>query len=97
MERGGCVYIITNAINNVYYIGVTSDLYARVFEHKNKIYLNSFTAKYNCNKLVWFEMLPTITEAIGREKQLKKWNRQWKINLIEKTNPDWINLFNEEL
>ena len=94
---GGYVYIITNAINNVYYIGVTSDLYTRVLKHKNKIYLNSFTAKYNCKKLVWFEMQPTIMEAIGREKQLKKWNRQWKINLIEKTNPDWIDLFNEEL
>lgn len=79
MERGGCVYIITNVFNTVMYIGVTSDLFSRITEHKNKIHPKSFTAKYNCNKLVYYEMYPTIDDAIGREKNLKKWNREWKI------------------
>ena len=72
MERGGCVYILANVFNTVIYIGVTSDLFSRITEHKNKIYPNSFTAKYSCNKLVYFEMYSTIEEAIGMEKRLKK-------------------------
>jgi putative endonuclease len=76
MERGGCVYIITNVFNTVMYIGVTSDLFSRITEHKNKIHPKSFTAKYNCNKLVYYEMYPTIDDAIGREKKLKKWNKE---------------------
>ena len=97
MERGGCVYIMANAYNNVLYIGVTSDLFSRITEHKNKIYPKSFTAKYNCNKLVFYEMYSTIEEAIGVEKRLKKWNRKWKIQLIEKDNPTWSDLFSEDL
>jgi len=97
MERGGCVYIMANAYNNVLYIGVTSDLFSRITEHKNKIYPKSFTAKYNCNKLVFYEMYSTIEEAIGAEKRLKKWNREWKIQLIEKDNPTWSDLFSEDL
>ena len=97
MERGGCVYIMANAYNNVLYIGVTSDLFSRITEHKNKIYPKSFTAKYNCNKLVFYEMYSTIEEAIGVEKRLKKWNREWKIQLIEKYNPTWSDLFSEDL
>lgn len=97
MERGGCVYIMANAYNNVLYIGVTSDLFSRITEHKNKIYPKSFTAKYNCNKLVFYEMYSTIEEAIGVEKRLKKWNRKWKIQLIEKDNPTWSDLFSDDL
>ncbi|KIA91671.1 hypothetical protein OC25_20115 [Pedobacter kyungheensis] len=97
MERGGWVYIMTNVHNTVYYIGVTSDLYSRVFEHKNKEYPTSFTAKYNCTKLVYFEFYFDIEEAIAEEKRLKKWNRQWKIELINSKNPDWLDLFNEDL
>jgi len=97
MERGGCVYILTNVFNTVLYIGVTSDLYARIIEHRDKIYPESFTAKYNCYKLVYFEMYSTIDEAIGIEKRLKKWNRDWKIKLIEKGNPNWEDLFSEDL
>ena len=97
MEKGGCVYIITNTFNTVLYIGVTSDLYSRMIEHRNKMYPKSFTAKYNCNKLVFFEMYSTIDEAIGMEKRLKKWNRAWKNRLIEKSNPMWIDLFSEDL
>ena len=97
MERGGCVYILINVFNTVIYIGVTSDLFSRITEHKNKIYPNSFTAKYSCNKLVYFEMYSTIEEAIGMEKRLKKWNRAWKIELIGKNNSKWLDLYNEDL
>ena len=97
MERGGCVYIMTNVFNTVLYIGVTSDLFSRVTEHKNKLYPKSFTAKYDCNKLVFYEMYATIEEAIGMEKRLKKWNRDWKIKLIEKDNPTWSDLYSEDL
>ena len=97
MERGGCVYILTNVFNTVLYIGVTSDLFSRIAEHKDKLYPKSFTAKYDCNKLVFYEMYSTIEEAIGMEKRLKKWNRDWKIKLIEKNNPTWSDLYSEDL
>ncbi|MES2445569.1 MAG: GIY-YIG nuclease family protein [Bacteroidota bacterium] len=93
MERGGCVYILTNYSHTVLYIGVTSDLYSRIIEHKEKLYPNSFTAKYNCCKLVYYEQFITIEEAIGKEKQLKNWKRAWKINLINSENPNWDDLF----
>jgi putative endonuclease len=93
MERGGCVYILTNYLHTVLYIGVTSDLYSRIIEHKEKLYPNSFTAKYNCCKLVYYEQFITIEEAIGKEKQLKNWKRAWKINLINSENPNWEDLF----
>jgi putative endonuclease len=79
--------------NDVLYIGVTSDLFTRIPEHKNKVYVTAFTAKYNCNKLVYYETYGRIEDAIAREKQLKKWNRQWKIDLIKKMNPEWEDLF----
>ena len=69
---------MTNTFNTVLYIGVTSDLFSRVSEHKTKKYPKSFTAKYNCDKLVYYEMFSRIEEAIGKEKQLKRWNREWK-------------------
>jgi putative endonuclease len=93
MERGGCVYILTNHFHTVLYIGVTSDLYARIIEHRDKLYPGSFTAKFNCNKLVYYEQFSTIEEAIGKEKQLKNWKRAWKINLINCENPNWEDLF----
>ncbi|HEX9957547.1 MAG TPA: GIY-YIG nuclease family protein [Fibrella sp.] len=97
MERGGCIYITTNLSNTVLYIGVTSDLFTRISDHKNKKYPDSFTAKYNCTKLVYYEMFSSIEEAIGREKQLKKWKREWKDKLIVSFNPDWVDMFSEEL
>ncbi len=97
MERGGCVYILANVFNTVVYIGVTSDLFSRVIEHKNKVYPNSFTAKYNCSKLVYFEMFPAIEEAIAVEKKLKAWPRSWKNQLIENKNPLWEDLFSDDL
>ena len=93
MERGGCVYILTNFSHTVLYTGVTSELYFRIREHKDKLYPSSFTAKFNCNKLVYFEQFSTIEEAIGKEKQIKNWRRQWKINLINSVNPSWEDLF----
>jgi len=87
------VYILANKRNGTIYIGVASDLFNRTFQHKLKENSNSFTAKYNINKLVYYEEYAHIQDAIEKEKQLKKWNRQWKIELIEKYNPTWRDLF----
>ncbi|HLK28900.1 MAG TPA: GIY-YIG nuclease family protein [Puia sp.] len=95
MQYGGCIYIMANDFHTVLYIGVTSNLYARVKEHKEKFYPESFTAKYNCNKLVYYESYSRIEDAIAREKILKKWNREWKEKLIIEVNPDWKDLFDE--
>jgi putative endonuclease len=94
MERGGYVYIMTNFSNTVLYIGVTSQLYFRVREHKEKLFSDSFTSKYNCDKLVYYLFLPSIEEAIQKEKQMKKWKREYKINLINDLNPSWNDLTN---
>ncbi len=83
---------MTNKINSVIYTGVTSNLGIRVFEHKHKKYSESFTAKYNCNKLVWYEATNSIESAMAREKQIKNWKRDWKIKLIEKDNPGWSDI-----
>lgn len=93
MERGGCVYILTNFEHTVLYIGVTSELYFRIKEHKEKYYPNAFPAQYNCNLLVFFEQFDSIEEAIIKEKQLKNWKREWKINLINEFNLNWNDLF----
>lgn len=95
MERGGCIYFMANEHNNVLYVGVTSDLKARVYQHLNKAYPNSFTAKYNCNKLVYYEYYSSIEEAIAREKNIKNWKREWKDELINKTNPNWKDISTE--
>jgi len=84
MQYGGTVYILTNEYGSVLYIGVTSDLFTRIPEHKNKAYQTAFTAKYNCTKLVYYETYGRIEDAIAREKQLKEWKRAWKIELIFK-------------
>ena len=93
MQYGGCVYIISNYSHSVLYIGVTSNLLARVTEHANKTYPDSFSAKYNCYKLLYYENFPRIEEAIAREKQMKKWKREWKERLINEMNPDWRDLY----
>jgi putative endonuclease len=93
MKYGGFVYIITNFHNTVLYVGVTSDLRTRIAEHKNKEYKNSFSAKYNCDKLVWYESFERIEEAIAREKQLKAGNRKRKEDLIHSINPHWNDLW----
>lgn len=95
MQRGGCVYIMTNKTNSVLYIGVSSNLKLRVFQHKNHVFPDSFTAKYNCHKLVFFESYFSIEEAIRREKNLKNWKREWKEELINTVNPERKDLFDE--
>lgn len=86
------VYIMTNRKDGVLYIGVTSDLVKRVWEHKNSV-VDGFTKKYNLHKLVYFEMIDDMAEAILREKRLKKYLRFQKTALIEKTNPQWQDLY----
>ncbi|MFN3752990.1 GIY-YIG nuclease family protein [Flavobacterium sp.] len=86
------LYILASKKNGTLYIGVTNNIERRIEEHKNKLNPNCFTAKYNVNLLVYYETFQYINDAIDREKQLKKWNRQWKINLIEEENKDWKDL-----
>ena len=88
------VYILASKRNGTLYIGVTNDLIRRVYEHKNGL-IEGFTKKYSVKNLVYYEQTNDVREAILREKRLKKWNRDWKIKLIEKMNPDWKDLFNE--
>ena len=92
--KQGYVYILFNKPNGTLYIGVTSDLIKRIYEHKNK-YVKGFTEKYSVDKLGYYEMFDNITDAIAREKQLKGGNRQKKLNLIKKMNPEWKDLYEE--
>jgi len=85
------VYILTNKTNKVLYIGVINNLVRRIFEHKNKL-VEGFTKKYNLSKLVYYEVTNDIYSALEREKQLKNWHRDWKINLIDSFNPMWKDL-----
>ena len=84
--------MLANRPNGTTYIGVTSDLIKRVWEHKNDV-VKGFTKQYRIHRLVWYETHETMESAIMREKHMKKWNRQWKIELIEKGNPDWKELY----
>ena len=95
MNKGGCTYIITNKNRTVLYTGVTANLRARIWEHKTKHYPKSFTAKYNCDKIVWYEVFPTIVEAIEREKQIKAGSREKKVALINFLNPQWKDLWED--
>src|ERR1700761_7720897 len=94
-KRGGCVYIMTNKRHTVLYVGVTSELVSRVWDHKNKTYPNSFTAKYNCTKLVYYQFYPHIEEAIAVEKTTKGSSRAYKIQLVMSLNPEWKDLYDE--
>ena len=94
MTRQPCVYILASWRNGTLYIGVTSDLLKRVWEHKNDA-LDGFTKKYTIHDLVWFELHETMANAIQREKSIKKWNRKWKLQLIESSNPSWRDLYGE--
>jgi len=85
------VYILSNLKKGTLYIGMTNDLERRMFEHKNKL-VEGFSKNYNLDKLVYFEQFQYVNDAIKREKQLKNWNRQWKIDLIEDDNDDWNDL-----
>ena len=91
MDWQPCVYILASDAYGTLYIGVTSDLVARLSQHRTNA-LKGFTARYHVHRLVRFELFDTMEGAIEREKQLKRWRRQWKINLIETENPQWIDL-----
>ena len=88
------IYILASGKNGTLYIGVTSNLYQRIIEHKNGLH-SGFTKKYDVNKLVYYETYQYVQDAILREKQMKKWKRDWKIKLIEKENPGWKDMYNE--
>ncbi len=92
MERAPCVYIMASKPNGTLYIGVTSNLVKRVWEHKANL-VKGFTNKYHVHGLVWYEQHEEMESAIVREKQLKKWNRQWKVRLIQELNPNWSDLY----
>lgn len=86
------VYILASKRNGTLYIGMTNDLRRRTYEHKNNL-IKGFTEKYNIHNLVYFEETSEVKIAIEREKQIKKWNRKWKLELIEKQNPNWGDLY----
>jgi putative endonuclease len=95
MHKGGTVYIMANKLRTVIYVGVTSDLRNRVWEHKSHFYKGSFTDKHNCTICVYYCHYSTITEAITFEKQIKKWSRKKKDELITVMNPSWEDLWRE--
>jgi putative endonuclease len=95
-EKSYFVYILASKRNGTLYIGVTGDLIRRVYQHKNKT-ADGFTKQYEVDKLVYFEETTEVESAIVREKQLKKWNRKWKLDLIEKSNPKWEDLYDKIL
>lgn len=90
-ERRPCVYILTSQPRGTLYIGVTSNLIGRLWQHRESV-IPGFTSQYAVHRLVYFEQFDEMIPAITREKQLKRWHRQWKINLIESANPDWHDL-----
>jgi putative endonuclease len=91
IERNPCVYILASKPYGTLYIGVTSNLVGRIWQHREGV-TGSFTSRHNVFKLVRYELFGDMERAIAREKQLKNWHRQWKINLIESENPDWHDL-----
>ena len=94
MSKQPAVYILSNKRNGTLYVGVTSNLVQRIWQHKNNL-VPGFTQKYSIDKLVYFEMHSSMENAILYEKQIKKWNRKWKLELIEKNNPEWNDLYSE--
>ena len=94
MEKLFCVYILASRRNGTLYVGVTSNLIKRVWEHKNKL-ADGFTELYDVNRLVYYEHFLDAGSAIHREKRLKKYNRKWKTDLIEKANPEWNDLYED--
>jgi putative endonuclease len=96
MERQPCVYILTNQRNGTLYVGVTSDLRKRVWQHKNKV-VSGFSQKYATDMLVWYELHESMVSAIQREKAVKFWKRRLKLEVIEAMNPDWRDLYDDLL
>ncbi len=94
MEKQPCVYMLASKINGTLYIGVTSNIIKRVWQHKNN-QVEGFTQRYAVHRLVWYELHEFMDAAITREKQLKEWRRAWKIRLIEEVNPLWRDLYED--
>ena len=92
MEKRGYVYIMASQRNGTLYIGVTSDLPGRVWQHKEGTF-DGFTKRYGCKMLVWYTIYDRVEDAIHREKQMKEWKRAWKLRVIEEMNPDWKDLY----
>lgn len=92
MNKQAGVYILASKRNGTLYIGVTSDLVKRIWEHKNNM-IEGFTKQYNVHRLVWYELHENMEAAITREKRLKNWRRKWKLELIENSNPKWLDLY----
>ncbi|HOE12785.1 MAG TPA: GIY-YIG nuclease family protein [bacterium] len=92
MSKQPAVYILASKRNGTLYVGVTSDLVKRVWEHKNHT-ADGFTKRYRVNQLVWYELHKNMESAIIREKRIKDWKREWKLELIESKNPDWLDLY----
>jgi putative endonuclease len=90
--KDGFVYIMASRRNGTLYIGVTSDLVRRVWEHKTDL-IRGFTKRYGCKHLVWYQAYDDLQEARRRELQMKEWRRAWKIEVIEKVNPNWVDLY----
>jgi putative endonuclease len=93
VNKQPAVYILANKKNGTIYVGVTSDLVQRIWEHKNNM-IEGFTKRYHVHQLVWHELHESMESAIIREKRLKDWKRAWKLQLIETKNPDWLDLYN---
>ena len=91
-----CVYMLASRRNGTLYVGVTSNLIKRIWEHKNNV-VKGFTRKYGVHTLVWFELHETMESTISREKAIKEWKRDWKLKLIEQQNPTWRDLYSEIL
>jgi putative endonuclease len=92
MDKQPAVYILASKRNGTLYIGVTSELVKRIWEHKNDM-VEGFTKRYNIHRLVWHELHESMESAITREKRLKNWNRKWKLELIENSNPNWQDMY----
>lgn len=92
MIKQPCVYLLASKRNGTLYVGVTSNLIKRIWEHKNHV-VAGFTNKYGVDLLVWYEVHETMASAIGREKAIKEWKRTWKLRLIEERNPNWNDLY----
>jgi putative endonuclease len=88
------VYLMASGRNGTLYAGVTNDLVRRIYEHKNKL-VRGFTSRYGVSRLVWFEVYDDPATAIAREKEIKKWRRAWKLRLIEQSNPQWLDLYEQ--
>jgi putative endonuclease len=94
MKKQPAVYILASRKNGTLYTGVTSDLIKRMWEHKNDL-VEGFSKRYGVHNLVWYELHADMTSAIEKEKNIKEWKRKWKLNLIEKINPDWRDLYDD--